>query len=154
MNFQITTRDGHDITFPGLVILAVCFTAALIAIDGIRFNDTESAPVGIYCVTHQPLTRGTFLFLKMPLKVIAGLPNDTVRVTKEGSYINGKLWPNSAIPKDTHGFVPFPHGTYKLGKHQFWLLGKHPLSWDSRYLGPIPESLISSTAQPLWVEHK
>jgi type IV secretory pathway protease TraF len=152
MNFQITTKAGRDVTLLSLFALAVCFTAALITIDGLRINASESAPVGVYCVTHRPLARGVFLYLKMPLKIIAGLPGDTVQVTKEGSYINGKLWPNSAIPRDTHGYIPFPFGTYKLTPHQFWLLGKHPLSWDSRYLGPIPESLISSTAQPLWVE--
>jgi Signal peptidase, peptidase S26 len=69
--------------------------------------------------------------LKLPLKQIAALPGDTVRVPREGSYVNGKPWPGSGIPASapTH----FPYGNYLLHPNQQWVLGDNPLSYDSRY---------------------
>jgi type IV secretory pathway protease TraF len=88
--------------------------------------------------------------LKLPLKQIAALPGDTVRVTPAGSYVNGKLWPHSGIPASapTH----FPFGTYVLHPNQLWVLGDNPLSYDSRYFGMIPESLVNATAKPLLIK--
>ena len=77
-------------------------------------------------------------------------PGDTVRVTPEGSYINGKLWPYSAISTTAKGYEPFCFGTYTLQPGQYWLLGTSPDSWDSRYIGPVPIDLIESTIRPVW----
>ncbi len=86
----------------------------------------------------------------MPLKQIAALNGDTVRTTPEGSYINGKLWPLSGILAGVR--YHFPYGQYVLHAGEVWVLGNHPLSWDSRYFGPVPEALVASTAEPLLTE--
>jgi type IV secretory pathway protease TraF len=114
-----------------------------------RINLSPSEPLGLYRVTREPLTYGAFVLLDSPLKRIAGMPGDTVRVTKEGSYINGKLWPLSAIPNDST-FTHYPYGTYTLRAGQFWILGNHADSYDSRFFGPIPRTLISSTVRSVW----
>jgi type IV secretory pathway protease TraF len=49
--------------------------------------------------------------LAMPLKQIAGMPGDIVSVTPQGSYINGRLIPNSAPLLPRH----YPYGQYILG---------------------------------------
>jgi signal peptidase I/conjugal transfer pilin signal peptidase TrbI len=130
----------------GVVLIGTLATASIFDIRG---NASPSEPLGIYRLTHEPLTRGAFVVLKLPLKKIAALPGDTVRVTPAGSYVNGKLWPHSAIPTGAPNHFPF--GTYQLHPNQIWVLGDHPLSYDSRYFGMIPESLVNATAKPLLI---
>jgi type IV secretory pathway protease TraF len=129
--------------------LVLIVALAVASIFDIRGNGSPSEPLGIYRLTHEPLTRGAFVVLKLPLKQIAALPGDTVRVTPEGSYVNGKLWPHSGIPASAPNHFPF--GTYLLHPNQLWVLGDNRLSYDSRYFGMIPESLVNATAKPLLI---
>jgi type IV secretory pathway protease TraF len=133
------------------IALSVVLIGALAAasIFDIRGNGSPSEPRGIYRLTHEPLIRGAYVVLKLPLKQIAALPGDTVRVTPEGTYVNGKLWPHSAIPASAWNHFPF--GTYLLHPNQLWVLGDNPFSYDSRYFGMIPESLVNATAKPLLI---
>jgi type IV secretory pathway protease TraF len=117
---------------------------------GVDGNLTNSEPAGLYVRTLRLPTRGALVELRPLIKHLAGVPGDTVTVTSSGSYINGKLWPHSAIPKDTHGYVPFRFGTYKLQPNQYWILGDSPDSLDSRYLGMISADVIATTIKPLW----
>jgi conjugal transfer pilin signal peptidase TrbI len=119
----------------------------LYAVLGLASNNSPSEPRGLYRLTHEPLQRGRYVVLKMPLKQIAAVPGDTVRTAPEGSYVNGKLWPKSAIPAGVQEHFPF--GTYVLQPGQLWVLGDHPLSFDSRYFGMVPDTLVNATAEPL-----
>ena len=116
-------------------------------ITGALFSDSE--PQGLYRETSGPIERGSMVQLRTLMKHVAGIPGDTVRVAPEGSYINGTLWPYSAIPSDVHS-RPYPFGTYTLAPGQYWLLGRNPHSWDSRFLGPFPGDMINSPIKPLW----
>jgi type IV secretory pathway protease TraF len=109
---------------------------------------TDSEPWGFYRVSREPVHRGGMVQLRYLVKHVAAMPGDTVWVTPEGSYINGQLWPDSAVPADAP-YRPFPYGTYKLAPGQFWLLGHNPRSWDSRYVGMIPQDLISTAMKPV-----
>jgi type IV secretory pathway protease TraF len=106
-------------------------------------NESPSVPMGLWHLTHQPLTRKAYVRLKMPMKQIAGITGDTIRVTPEGSYVNGRLWPDSAPIGDHH----CPFGEYVLRPGELWLLSSHPFGWDSRYYCAVPESLVDSTAK-------
>jgi type IV secretory pathway protease TraF len=130
-----------------LVLILMLAGTSLFRIKG---NISPSEPRGLWRLTHDQLMRGTYVVLKLPLKQIAALKGDTVQTTPEGTYINGKLWPHSAIPAGVRDHFPF--GNYVLHTGQVWVLGQHPFSWDSRYFGPIPETLVDSTAKPLWTE--
>ncbi len=144
-------RAFRHIAFAQLALSLVLIVALAAAnIFDVRGNASSSEPPGIYRLTHEPLIRGAYVVLKLPLKQIAALPGDTVRVTPAGSYVNGKLWPHSGIPASapTH----FPFGTYVLHPNQLWVLGDNPLSYDSRYFGMIPESLVNATAEPLLIK--
>jgi type IV secretory pathway protease TraF len=130
--------------------------STVIAIIGIanRFagpmvNLTGSEPTGVYLRGPGKPERGGMVALQPLMKHVAAMPGDVVRVTTEGSYINGKLWPYSGIPKVT-SYHPFPFGTYTMHAGQYWLLGTNPESWDSRYIGPIPVDLIASPIRPIW----
>ncbi len=129
-----------------LAILAHIITFKTFGLTG---TVTDSEPPGVYRISYGSFTRGRMAQLRLLTKHIAGVPGDTVHVTPEGSYINGELWPWSAIPPHTT-YHPFPFGTYRLQSGQFWLLGSNPMSWDSRYLGPIPFDMIQSTIEPWW----
>jgi type IV secretory pathway protease TraF len=133
-----------QITVTG-ALLVVLASAGFLDFAG---NASRSEPRGIYRLTHEPLARGAFVVLKMPLKRIAGLPGDTIRATPEGSYVNGALWPDSGLPATATNHFAF--GTYVLQPGQLWVLGNHPLSYDSRYFGMIPEALVNATARPLF----
>jgi type IV secretory pathway protease TraF len=101
--------------------------------------------MGLWHLTHQPLTRKAYIRLKMPMKQIAGMAGDTIRVTPEGSYVNGRLWPDSAPIANHH----CPFGEYLLKPGELWVLSSHPFGWDSRYYCAVPESLVDSTAELL-----
>jgi type IV secretory pathway protease TraF len=129
-------------------IFMLILLLTLFVMLGLACNRSPSSPRGLYRLTEGTPQRGKYVALAMPLKQIAGIPGDIVTVTPQGSYINGRLIPNSAPVPPRH----YPYGQYILGPTDLWLVGKDPMSWDSRYFGPIPESLINAIAQPVWVE--
>ncbi len=89
-----------------LVLILVLAGTSLFRVKG---NTSPSEPRGLWRLTDEPLRRGTYVVLKMPLKQIAALNGDTVRTTPEGSYINGKLWPLSGIPAGVRYHFPYGH---------------------------------------------
>jgi hypothetical protein len=109
-----------------------------------RLNLTPSEPLGLYRVTREPLTRGTFVLLDSPLKRIAGMPGDTVRATEEGSYINGKLWPLSAIPGDST-LPHYPTARIRCGMVSSGYSATMPTAMTVASSGRYPEH---SLAQP------
>jgi type IV secretory pathway protease TraF len=134
--------------------LALIVTAVLLLLTlnyryfGFTGTLTDSEPWGFYRLSREPVHRGGMVQLRYLVKHVAAVPGDTVRVTPEGSYINGQLWPDSAVPAGAP-YRSFPYGTYKLAPGQFWLLGRNPRSWDSRYVGMIPQDLINAPMEPL-----
>jgi type IV secretory pathway protease TraF len=126
-------------------IFMLILLLTLFVMLGMACNKSPSAPEGLYRLVIAPPARGEYVALAMPIKRIAGMPGDVVTVTPRGSYINGKLVPNSAPMLPHH----YPYGTYVLGPYELWLLGKDPLSWDSRYVGIVPETLVNAEAEPL-----
>jgi type IV secretory pathway protease TraF len=122
---------------------------ALYVLSHFTLNRSASEPVGLYRITGQPPARDALVLLKDPLKRVVGVPGDTIRTTAQGTWVNGRLIPNSSVPA-TAPYRPYPFGTLKLAPDQYWTLGQHPLSYDSRYAGPIPGSLIASRVEPVW----
>jgi type IV secretory pathway protease TraF len=129
--------------------LALSLTALYI-LSHFTLNRSASEPVGLYRITWQPPARNALVLLKDPLKRLVGVPGDTICTTAQGTFVNGRFIPNSGIPTAAP-YRPYPFGTFKLAPDQYWTLGQHPLSYDSRYEGPIPGSLIASRVEPFWV---
>ena len=123
--------------------------AALFILTHFTLNLSPSEPIGLYRPTHSPFKRGAMVLLRMPLKTIAALPGDHVTFAAEGIYVAGKLVPDSA-PEP--GLPHFPFGSYLVPPDMFLALAQHPDSWDGRYVGFLPESLLSSTVQPVWIQ--
>ena len=126
-------------------ILMLILLMTLFVMLGMACNKSPSAPKGLYHLVIAAPAKGEYVALAMPLKKIAGMPGDVVTVTPRGSYINGRPILNSAPMMARH----YPYGTYILGPTDIWVVGKDPMSYDSRYFGPIPMSLINAIAEPL-----
>jgi type IV secretory pathway protease TraF len=126
------------------VTIGLILVITLFLVLGLGCNKSPSSPIGLYWLwPNLKPSRGEYVVLAMPLKQLAGMPGDTVTVTPEGAYVNGRLLPNSA-PSAT--WQHYPYGTCP---DQLWVSGNHPLAYDSRYLGPVPASLVNAIAEPL-----
>jgi len=91
------------------------------------------------------------------LKPVAAIEGDRLTQTSEGISINGRVIANSkSLDRDGSGrTLPSP-GTNEIivGKGEVWVISSYnPLSFDSRYFGPIPISRIEGLARPLFVFH-
>jgi signal peptidase I len=122
-----------------------------LAMTNFTVNVSDSAtPVGIYRV--KPVGRVDYddlVLLRMPIKRALALPGDHVMFTPRGIYRDGRLIPNSApeagIPRR------FPDGSYIVPPEMFLGMGTDdPDSWDSRYVGFLPLSLIAGKVTPIW----
>jgi type IV secretory pathway protease TraF len=136
----------------GIYFLVIVFTGILYLLTHFTLNESASMPIGLYRVTHEPIRRGSLVLLKEPLKEIVAVPGDRVRWDTKGVSVNGRLLKNSAVPSGSP-YPPYPPTTtLKLAPDQFVVMGHHPLSYDARYTGPTPASLIASTIQPFWTQ--
>jgi conjugative transfer signal peptidase TraF len=142
--------------------------------SGLRFNDTDSLPMGFYRTTPGP---SPFVGVCLPnaivqRAIVAGLllphggecPNGHVPILKKlyratgdhpilfdarGFHIAGRLVRNTAPKEKSKTGVPLQHqpfGTYGNG---LWVFSDHnPDSFDSRYFGPVNEASIRYYAVP------
>jgi len=148
---------------------------------GIRINITSSLQRGFYVVSQRPSANlvefcpegqaasislqrgyrtpgGTCPDGGSPLmKPIAAVAGDRVEVTTNGIRVNGTLIPNSAAHfKDHRGRLlnPWPNGEYIVPPGSLWVVSDfNSWSFDSRYFGPIPSSLVQHRLRPLWTFH-
>jgi len=87
------------------------------------------------------------------IKPIAAMPGDTVVVRPSGAIeVNGTLLNNSRSLRNDEGGLPLTDVaacTYTVAPGHVWLISTYsPLSFDSRYLGPVPISSIRGTMGP------
>lgn len=164
-------RRGALICFGGLVLAFQCFGTF-----GLRINVTPSLPVGLYRVTadlnaklvefcppepYAALTiergyreAGNCRDGAAPLmKPIVATFGDDVELSPQGIAVNGALLPNTApLASDTKGraLSPWRYGHSTVDAGTVWVASSyHARSFDSRYLGPIPSSLIRNHVKPL-----
>lgn len=147
---------------------------------GLRLNMTRSVAQGFYWVVNKPPEKGDFVsfcpaknsltqmahergyigFGNCPghyerlLKIVVGVSGDKVEQHKQGIYINGTLLPQSAVlPQDGLGrpLLPFSNTPIVLKSDELWVMtNRSPLSFDSRYFGPIRLPQVSDVVKPLW----
>ena len=91
------------------------------------------------------------------LKPVAAIEGDRLTRTEEGISINGRLIANSkSLDRDGSGrTLPSPGANDVIvAKGEVWVISSYnPLSFDSRYFGPVPISRIEGLARPLFVFH-
>ena len=162
-----------------LPVTAVALTGAA-ACGLLRANLSESRPIGLYAVRPGTAPhRGMLAVACLPeglgaeamilgylqhgdcpggaepvLKPVAAAAGDTVDVTAAGVSVNGVPAVPPALAQDSrgHAAASVPPGRYPVPEGAVWLLSAHsPRSWDSRYWGPVPESVVRGEAWPLLV---
>ena len=91
------------------------------------------------------------------LKPVAAIAGDRITQTDEGININGRLIANSkTLSHDGSGrTLPSPEASnLVVARGEVWVISSYnPLSFDSRYFGPVPISRIEGLARPLFVFH-
>src|SRR5580698_2626507 len=150
--------------------LAVTSIAAfgLGAWGGVRFNSTGSLPIGLYRISTaadanlvefcppEPFARLSVVRqYRNPgncpdgdnplLKPIVASQGDVVVLSKSGLQVNGVLLRNTA-PRSQDSkarLLPhYPFGIYRVSSGTIWVASSyHPLSFDSRYFGPISTAI-------------
>jgi conjugative transfer signal peptidase TraF len=136
------------------------------------YNASGSAPLGFYYLENRFPDRGETALVQPPplielmivargilppsvplLKQIAAVGGDEVCRSKEPVHaitINGKVVAET-FDNDRDGRpLPAWEGCMKLIEGEFFLLQPHPLSFDSRYFGPVMRCDILGVAHPLW----
>jgi conjugative transfer signal peptidase TraF len=161
-----------------VVLIAAGMVAVLFLLcgwAGVRFNSTESLPVGLYITTTgatnlvefcpaEPFAslaisrgyrgRGTCQDGGLPLvKPVVADSGDIVEFSAGGMAVNGQLLPNSApLTIDSKGrpLTPWPFGRYSVAPGTVWVASSYsPKSFDSRYFGPVRVSAIRARVRPL-----
>lgn len=170
----VLRRVGRGAIVAGAIAFALAVVGHLL---GLRLNLTSSIPPGIYRTTSEAVTRGTTVIACLPAeasafaaargfvprgrcpdgrspigKTVAALPGDSVHVDTTGVSVNGHLIPNSrALPHDSRGrFLPQLDGDYLVPPKQVWLVSSYSArSYDSRYFGGVPDSLLVERVRPI-----
>jgi len=154
------------------IAACACIYPTLISVrQRIFFNPSSSAPRGWYWLAGSPSYRlGSFAIAYLPtsaaaladgrnyiprtipvLKRLAAVPGDRVCEFGGNVRINGRSVADAAT-QDGRGRELRPwRGCRILRAGQYFLLNQDiPQSFDSRYFGPINDSLLLGTAVPLW----
>jgi conjugative transfer signal peptidase TraF len=161
---------------PVLAAMSAAIVSVLISFGGrtplVIYNASGSAPLGFYYLENRFPGRGETAVVRPPplielmlvargimapsvplLKQIAAMGGDEVCRSKDPLHaitINGKVVAET-FDNDRDG-RPLPEweGCLKLIEGEFFLLQPHPLSFDSRYFGPVLRCDIVGVARPLW----
>ena len=151
---------------------------ALTKSGGVIVNTSASVPVGFYRARQMPahLQRGSLvLSCALPsviatgarsgfvdsgacpggggplIKYVGGIPGDLIAEDASGVRVNRVLLAHSRPLHSTDVAVRWTPRRMRLALGAIWLYGSHPLSWDSRYFGPVPTNSVRAVLTPLWV---
>jgi len=87
------------------------------------------------------------------LKPVIGKASDEIVLSNSGITVNGKLLPHRApLAQDSCGrpLTHWPFGRYLDTPGTLWVASSYdPRSYDSRYLGPIPQSAVRARLRTL-----
>lgn len=154
-------------------IFLLCHTAAIISDPFLYMNLSPSEPLGLYLrmpITG-PLKNGDLVLLKVPeesepyvygrrwlprgallIKQVGGLPGDEYQIRDSVFWIRGEL-AGPVFFRDRRG-LPLPQiqGTFRVRDgHLLPVSARIAHSYDGRYFGDVPISLVQGRAKPLLV---
>lgn len=144
----------------GVVLLASRYSIAIASQDSLCLppyrlwiiDKKNSDPVrgGIYAFHSKGLSSifhdGTVI-----VKVLEGMPGDKARVTLDETTINGRTVGKGLQVASQHGIDPRKYVREGvIGQGNYWLFGRTPDSFDSRYWGSASADQIIGKAYPIW----
>lgn len=140
-------------TFLVLTLAGLISTSLYKSYIPIRVNTTESMPRGIWLAIESSPSRGSFVEVRgvlknvNVLKQIVGVAGDRYQVA-DSVEINGVEMEQSGVLDS--GPEPLKKkGT--LADGEWFILGKHRKSYDSRYIGPVTTEQIVNILEPFLV---
>jgi conjugative transfer signal peptidase TraF len=152
------------------MMAAVLLAIGLLTATRLIANVTPSVPVGLYWSHHRASVRGDFVLIALrphlrDLAINRGYLRHDQRLLKKVAATDGDrvcrrglaVWINSHIRvwarrNDALGrALPVWFGCRELTGDELFILGTHPSSFDSRYIGPLLRSDVIAVANPLWV---
>ena len=158
-------RRKHVIGVAGLGIGLALFGAVLAPQDRLIWNRTGSAPQGLYWLSDEPFTKGSWVVVSARsadaqwaeeqgfvgrdwplLKQIAGLPGDEICRADTQILINGSVVGDARLQDSLGRDLPSWKGCVVLGQDQLFLMNTHPDSLDGRYFGATDRSDIVAVA--------
>ena len=135
------------------------------------YNPTESAPKGFYLIVNSAIQKGDYVLADIPemarklaarrqylprkvpiLKPVLAMSGEHICVKNHQLFINGKHMAR-LLEKDSRGrILESWRGCRSLAEGEFFLLSTYsPVSYDSRYFGPVTRKMITGKAVPVWV---
>jgi conjugative transfer signal peptidase TraF len=169
-------RQSSHVATAACMILALGWGAGK---AGLRFNTTESIPVGFYRAAELSVKRGDLVEACPPAndaislahqrgyiaagfcpggygrvyKRVAAVAGDRISVTAAGVSVNGARLPNSAPwPVDPAGraLPRFRAVDETVKPGDVFLMGENALSFDGRYFGLARSAALIAVIRPLW----
>nr|WP_290917385.1 S26 family signal peptidase [Hyphomonas sp. 34-62-18] len=144
------------------------FGLFLSPMDRLIWNRTGSAPQGLYWLSDEPFTKGSwgvisassaeaqwaeaqgFVGRDWPLlKQIAGVPGDEICRFGGEILIDGERVAEAREVDSKGRALPVWEGCILLQEDQFFPLNPHPDSVDGRYFGAVARSDLVGVARPL-----
>jgi type IV secretory pathway protease TraF len=150
------------------VLLVVSWRASLWVPHVLVYAPSASLPKGWYvrAFPARPLTVGDLVVLTVPASMDAAVPQEVPqrRLLKSVAAVEGdtvcweqgamvRATPAGAVQYPLHPDVPVaahPSGCQTLEAEHLVIVGTHPRSMDSRYVGPVPARLVQFRVVPLW----
>lgn len=163
--------------YAAIAVFAASIVSVAGAAGGVRVNMTPSIPLGIYRTSSEPIRKGAYVMFCPPekavfrlalkrryiepgncpvgsypmMKRILAAKNDRVEIGPNGVAINGVIVPDSKPRAKDGAGRPLPRyvasGIVQPGS--FIVLGENPVSFDSRYYGPIAREQITTVIHPI-----
>lgn len=159
-----------------LFIINTAITFSVMAVLGLRFNISDSYPLGVYKRVSGDVQKHSLVESCLPkevanvmidrgyipavgncggyppvIKKIYATAGDIVHVS-DAVVINGELIANTrlmSVDSNSRTLTPAPNTL--LAANHVWLMSDNsPHSYDARYFGQTPDSLIRSKLRPLW----
>ncbi len=156
-----------------LALGALCVSGLRVVAPLIIYNSSDSMPRGFYSVSKIPARRGDIVLIRLPkavaefaaqrrylpshiplLKRLSGKEKDWVCQIGDTFRINGVLIAPIRTEDRLGRDLPVWRGCLRLAKHQIFVFGDHPASFDSRVFGPLNGESILGVARPLWINKK
>jgi type IV secretory pathway protease TraF len=161
------TRPGR--TLSGLALLLTLGWSASLWLPAVLvYAPSASLPKGWYvrAFPGRALQVGDLVVLEVPASMAASVPLDVPhrRLLKHVAALGGDTvcWAQDAMVVRTlqgtarYPFHPdgpmgtHPNGCHTLETESVVIIGTHPRSFDSRYVGAVPVSLVRFRVWPLW----
>jgi len=174
------TGQSRRVRWWGVLALIGLMSVVVGLVGRLRMNYTRSLPIGLYwTVRDGPVPRGSTVLVCLPEsvalvarergylwrgrcpasaapvgKLVLATEGDVVGLTEAGFAVNGRLTPRTEpMEADSKGrpVAHYPYGIYRVGRNEVWLYSPyHPLSFDSRYFGPVPTANVASRIVAIW----